>query len=550
MSNYVGVSIVDYLKSVGKPSDYSSRAVLAQQKGIQNYTGTAEQNTQLLNMLNIPVSTSIPTFIQTVNPITGKSTAQVLAESTAAAQKAAAMIGTTYTPPPQVQTTYTPPPQVQALVEPKTTSQVQAGQVSTPILLTPTALTIQDQYTQSMMANLEAQRKANEDAYQKQIDAAKKEAEAAQTKIDELTTKEKAMIETDVQPLLTPFRETLVKTERERLNVEENYLANQTLTNELSTLLTDIQTSLQSEKDITGLAAIREPRIAKAKEDSMARVGVIEAVMAARNNQITVANNFIDKTSTAITADRQDKLNYYNTLLNFYDKQRTEEGVKLLTLTTEQKTWVNKQIVLLENDLSQAESNVNYIKGLMRDPATAVLAGEADINLNMTPQQVNTALATAAYQKDKREYIKAMALDEKVNISEAEAKLKPKNEIFIIPDARGNNMYFWKKTEVIKTGPTEKTGADVATILYNVGIPTAVATTKGKLNKSYYDKAVSAGLTPQIINGLWQSIIEKNTFEDIRQTIRGVNGDPAALDTFVQILQGKGGGSKIENPFK
>jgi len=49
---YTGGSIVDYLKSVGQASDYSSRANLAAQKGIQNYRGTAAQNAQLLNMMN------------------------------------------------------------------------------------------------------------------------------------------------------------------------------------------------------------------------------------------------------------------------------------------------------------------------------------------------------------------------------------------------------------------------------------------------------------------------------------------------------------------
>ena len=52
---YVGTSIVDYLKSIGQASDYSSRAKLAAQQGISNYTGTAQQNTQLLNALNKPV---------------------------------------------------------------------------------------------------------------------------------------------------------------------------------------------------------------------------------------------------------------------------------------------------------------------------------------------------------------------------------------------------------------------------------------------------------------------------------------------------------------
>lgn len=48
---YEGVSIVDYLKSVGQPTDYASRSTLASSKGIKGYAGTADQNTQLLNML-------------------------------------------------------------------------------------------------------------------------------------------------------------------------------------------------------------------------------------------------------------------------------------------------------------------------------------------------------------------------------------------------------------------------------------------------------------------------------------------------------------------
>ena len=48
---YEGVSIVDYLKSVGQPTDYASRAKIAASKGISGYSGSAQQNTLLLNML-------------------------------------------------------------------------------------------------------------------------------------------------------------------------------------------------------------------------------------------------------------------------------------------------------------------------------------------------------------------------------------------------------------------------------------------------------------------------------------------------------------------
>ena len=50
-TNYKGSSIVDGLKSAGVDSSYSNRKKIAQANGIKNYTGTASQNTALLNKL-------------------------------------------------------------------------------------------------------------------------------------------------------------------------------------------------------------------------------------------------------------------------------------------------------------------------------------------------------------------------------------------------------------------------------------------------------------------------------------------------------------------
>ena len=50
-SSYKGDSIVDGLKSVGVNSSYDNRKKIAKANGIKNYTGTAKQNTELLNKL-------------------------------------------------------------------------------------------------------------------------------------------------------------------------------------------------------------------------------------------------------------------------------------------------------------------------------------------------------------------------------------------------------------------------------------------------------------------------------------------------------------------
>jgi hypothetical protein len=66
-STYAGPSIVDYLASTGQASDYNTRAKMAAAQGITNYTGTAAQNTQLLNTLRSG-STGATSTVNTTTP--------------------------------------------------------------------------------------------------------------------------------------------------------------------------------------------------------------------------------------------------------------------------------------------------------------------------------------------------------------------------------------------------------------------------------------------------------------------------------------------------
>jgi len=65
-STYKGNSIVDYLKHNKQPHSFNHRRKLAEQHGIKNYIGTANQNTQLLNALRGKVTqtkkSAPPTF--------------------------------------------------------------------------------------------------------------------------------------------------------------------------------------------------------------------------------------------------------------------------------------------------------------------------------------------------------------------------------------------------------------------------------------------------------------------------------------------------------
>ena len=60
---YNGNSIVDYLKSINVDSSFENRKKLAEKNGIANYTGSAEQNTLLLDILR---DKSVDSIIYTV----------------------------------------------------------------------------------------------------------------------------------------------------------------------------------------------------------------------------------------------------------------------------------------------------------------------------------------------------------------------------------------------------------------------------------------------------------------------------------------------------
>mgnify|MGYP001560155970 FL=1 len=310
--------------------------------------------------------------------------------------------------PTATPTVVTPPPVTGVSTPPPVTgvsTTAPTGATAAPSVPPSQAPGIVETYTQSILGDVEKRRVEVESSYQRQIDTITKQQEQTQARMDALTKKTEGMIKEDVEPLLAPFRADLEKNERERLKVEENFFANQNLVSELDSLLTDIQASIQREKNVTGLAVIRDPRVAKVKEDAMARIGVIEAVMASRNNQISVANNLIDRSLSAMNADRSDKLNYYNTLLNFYGAQKDEAGKKLLTLNADQKQFLSAQINLLETDLANSQKNAEYIKSLMMSPEHASFLAKAGVTLNDSPAQISSKMEAQA-ERDKVEAFK------------------------------------------------------------------------------------------------------------------------------------------------
>jgi len=69
MATYTGYSVVDYLKSIGQASDFASRKKLAEQLGIKDYRGTADQNLKMLDMLRSGQTATQKPAQTTVQPV-------------------------------------------------------------------------------------------------------------------------------------------------------------------------------------------------------------------------------------------------------------------------------------------------------------------------------------------------------------------------------------------------------------------------------------------------------------------------------------------------
>ena len=280
-------------------------------------------------------------------------------------------------------------------------------QTATPNLPQPQAQNIQQAYGESSQANLDTSRTTIETAYKTQIDELNKQIEDSKKSIEELNTLQANGV-ADVGSLLEPFRQKLQDAERQRLHINKNFEDNQKLTDELGTLLTEGNALIKQQQEVTGLTAIRNPRIAKTISDVNARAGVIQAVMNARNGQIAQAQNMIDRSVNAINADKKDQLTYYNTLLNFYEGQKDAEGKKLVTLDKTKRQYINSQIGLLKTDLAQSQANTQYIKELMTSPDTAGIIAKAGVTLNDSPEQVNAKLARQSDIQDIQDFTNKM----------------------------------------------------------------------------------------------------------------------------------------------
>jgi hypothetical protein len=239
--------------------------------------------------------------------------------------------------------------------------------------------------TQATIDELKRQR---DEILQKQLDESRKQIEEIKKQRDAAFA--------EAKDLATPFQEQLEKAERERLKVEENFFANQEAIGELQTLMNYAVRDTEGESARTGLYVMSQGRMSNIKADYEARVGVVQATMAARNNQISVALDLIDRTTNSIVADKQRMLDYYSTMVDFYNTQE-------IKLEGKEQDALDGQMKVLEEDIASAQAISDEIKKIMlEDPNRAFKSG---IKLTDSLDVITAKLAAFDYKQERIDLI-------------------------------------------------------------------------------------------------------------------------------------------------
>lgn len=300
----------------------------------------------------------------------------------------------------------------------------------------PEAPAMQQQFFGSLASEVQNARTAVEQSL-------KSRQEEVEKRLTDLKAQEKEILAKD-EALTSPFRAEIETAERERLHINENFEANQRLVGELEGLVAEANSRLPNELNRFASRSSIEAGYTRTLSDITARAGLIQSVIAARDGQIAQAYTMIDRTVSAIAADRKDQLAYYDLLL-------TLNREKQISLDGEGKKIAEEERDLLKGDLARIEKTADMIREAMLDPNLAQTYAEAGVSLLDTPEEINQKLATYAYAKEVRDLSNDMALHGYASL--APGQTPPAGaHVVTITDSKGQAKRFYAKPAATGSG--------------------------------------------------------------------------------------------------
>jgi len=358
------------------------------------------------------------------------------------------------TPQPKINTSplgYTPytPTTTKGKVEPSPINANLLGQANPP--LPPETSNVPD-LANGLQARYDLLREQLDKQYQEQIGGLSTQIENQQ-KLQQQYQQEQTKALGSYKELATQPLANIVTGGIDEYRIRQNYYENQSLINELSGLMNEMNMSLMRGQELIKSGAISKTELQRRQTETTARAGVIQAVINTRNNQIGTALNIVDRVYTSIREDTERQVNYYKDVVNYFDRLRQDASAKELDLTKTQRDYINAQIKTKENEVANMEKTVEYIKGLMVNPETAKIVADAGVNLTDSVETIEQKLAEWGYIQEQQQIATQLAEKGYSEIfTKEELKKYPADAIVQWKDSKGKIHYF-----VSTEKPTVKT---------------------------------------------------------------------------------------------
>ena len=216
--------------------------------------------------------------------------------------------------------------------------------------------------------------------------------------------------------------------------LEEDYLKARALTDELSALNVQANAAIQAVKGQTGLAALLNPRINQTIDDWTGRASVIQAAIAGVDNNINLSYHYIDKAQEDLTVRKNEQIDYYNSVIAFYEKLEVSEEKRETLAISDKKEAAQNIIDMKDAEIANLQVTTDAVKKLMlEDPIRTAGAG---INLATDDlATISTKLANYDYGQEVIGIKNGMEIDGYEPIPSADGL--EESEITRVTDSRG-----------------------------------------------------------------------------------------------------------------
>ena len=332
-------SIVDYLKSTNQDSSYAARTKLAADSGVKDYTGTPEQNTQLLNTLK----SKAPATATAAPPTNNNNNGTYVIPT-----------GTTLAPGAIVNNN----PMTSSELDRATTMPDPVGLAATVNSNIPS---LSDRVSSVAKTVFEGNKLALDNLRAQQAADIKAKQDAEQAKVNDITGR-----------LNTITTSTQLQDKLEEINRQFDIPNKINMLTDISNRIVQAQDALNVglayEQDRPARLQLVSGRLNTLKTQGLATIGALQGAASVIQGNINLARSYAGQTLDAIKDDNTRSINALNTLLDLHNNN-------LLKLNEQEKSNVEDRLKSLTDQIDQLDKDRDDIQEYMTQYPSAFLKG-------------------------------------------------------------------------------------------------------------------------------------------------------------------------------